>query len=125
MIIGCICCIKGCADCIACCCCCCRSSARTRERLRPPEAQTYTATNYGYGQQPPPYQPRTTIGGGGLFPMPERPKYERLGDEEQGIKLDDMRPRHAYIDGDSVVSEPPTQRDTAPVASAAAPAPVR
>ena len=57
--------------------------------------------------------------------MPERPKYERLGDEEQGIKLDDMRPRHAYIDGDSVVSEPPTQRDTAPVASAAAPAPVR
>lgn len=58
--------------------------------------------------------------------MPERPKYERIGDEEQGIKLDDMRPKHAYLDGDSVVSEPPSAKDTTPIVAAAAiPAAVR
>jgi hypothetical protein len=59
--------------------------------------------------------------------MPERPKYERIGDEEQGIKLDDMRPKHAYLDGDSVVSEPPVAKDTTPIvgAAAAVPAAVR
>lgn len=70
--------------------------------------------------------------------MPERPKYDRLGDEEQGIKLDDMRPKHAYIDGDSVLSEADAQkerdrereereRDTesTPIVAAAAPSPMR
>ena len=57
--------------------------------------------------------------------MPERPKYERIDDEEQGIRLNDMRPRHAYIDGDNVVSEPSAQKDTTPIVTAAAPAPVR
>lgn len=126
IIIGCICCIKGCADCISCCCC--RSSARSRERLRPPEPQAYGAQQYGYGQQPPPYAPLqsrapTTPGGGSLFPMPERPKYERIGDEEQGIKLNDMTPKHAYLDGDSVVSEPPVQKETTPMVAAAAAVP--
>lgn len=99
--------------------------------MRPPEAQPYAPTNYGYGQQPPPYQPQpyqppaTTGTGGSLFPMPERPKYERIRDEEQGIRLDDMTPRHAYIDGDNVVSEPVAQKDTTPIVAAAAPAPVR
>ena len=49
--------------------------------------------------------------------MPERPKYERINDEEQGIKLDNMRPKHAYLDGDDVVAEPPvqsTENTTAP-----------
>jgi hypothetical protein len=124
IIIGCICCIKGCADCIRCCCC--RSSARSRERLRPPDAQGYAPNTYGYAQQPPPYQPRSTApGGGSLFPMPERPKYERIGDEEQGIKLENMTPKYAYLDGDSVVSEPPVQKETTPMVANAAPAPVR
>jgi hypothetical protein len=57
--------------------------------------------------------------------MPEQPKYERIGDEEQGIRLDDMRPKHAYIDGDNVVSEPPIQKDTTPIVAAAAPSPLR
>lgn len=57
--------------------------------------------------------------------MPERPKYDRIGDEEQGIKLDDMRPQHAYLDGDNVVAEPPIQNDTTPMVPAAAPAPLR
>jgi len=51
--------------------------------------------------------------------MPERPKYERLGDEEQGINLADMKPKHAYVDGDSVVAEPPVEGDTALTAGAA------
>src|SRR5271170_6386169 len=129
IIIGCICCIKGCADCLSCCCCCCRSSARSRERLRPPDPQAYVPTNYGYGQQPPAYQPAyqprnaTTPGGGNLFPMPERPKYEPIRDEEQGIKLNDMTPQHAYLDGDNVVSDLPVQTDTTPIVPAAAPPP--
>jgi hypothetical protein len=61
-----------------------------------------------------------------LFPMPERPQYERLNDEEQGIRLDDMAPKHAYIDGDNVVSEADAQkeieaereRETAPIVPA-------
>jgi len=119
IIIGCICCIKGCADCIACCCC--RSSKRSRERLRPPEPGLYP-----YGQQPPPYQPQRSVGpgGGGLFPMPERPKYERLGDEEQAINLADMKPKHAYLDGDSVVSDPPIKEGTTPSAGVAVAAPI-
>lgn len=52
--------------------------------------------------------------------MPERPKYERIGDEEQGIKLNDMTPKHAYLDGDSVVTDPPTQKETTPMVAAAA-----
>jgi hypothetical protein len=53
--------------------------------------------------------------------MPERPKYEPIRDEEQGIKLNDMRPQHAYLDGDNVVSEPQVQADTTPMVPAAAP----
>ena len=53
--------------------------------------------------------------------MPERPKYEPIRDEEQGIRLNDMRPQHAYLDGDNVVSEPPVHKDTTPIISAAAP----
>jgi len=58
--------------------------------------------------------------------MPERPKYERVGDQEEGIRLNDM-PQHAYLDGDEVVAQPPTQKDTSttPLTEAAAPAPVR
>ena len=55
--------------------------------------------------------------------MPERTKYERIGDEEQGIKLNDMTPKHAYLDGDSVVSEPPAPKETTPMVAAAAVAP--
>jgi hypothetical protein len=57
--------------------------------------------------------------------MPERPKYDRINSEEQGIRLDDMRPQHAYLDGDNVVAEPPIQNDTTPMVAAAAPAPIR
>jgi len=64
--------------------------------------------------------------------MPERPKYERLGDEEQAIRLDDMRPKHAYIDGDSVLSEADVQKErerqqseSTPIVAAAAPSPLR
>jgi hypothetical protein len=70
--------------------------------------------------------------------MPERPQYDRLGDEEQGIKLDDMRPKHAYIDGDSVLSEVDAQKErdrereererdseSTPIVAAAAPSPMR
>lgn len=58
--------------------------------------------------------------------MPERPKYERIGDEEHGIKMDELRPTHAYVDGDAVVSEPPVTKDTTPiVAAAASPSAVR
>jgi len=46
--------------------------------------------------------------------MPERPKYERINDEEQGIKLDDMTPKVAYLDGDNVVTEPPVEEDKMP-----------
>jgi len=117
IIVGCICCIKGCADCIACCFCC-RSSKRTRERLRPPEQQPYAPSNYNYAQQPAPYPPvnnrlsakNGTPGNGTLFPMPERPKYERLGDEENGINLNEI-PKQAYLDGDQVVSEPPVKEE--------------
>jgi len=63
--------------------------------------------------------------------MPERPKYERLGDEE-AIRLDDMRPKHAYIDGDSVLSEADAhkerdrqQSESTPIVNAAAPSPLR
>jgi hypothetical protein len=43
--------------------------------------------------------------------MPERPKYERLGDEEQGIE---MKPTHAYLDGDTVVPEAKKEVDETP-----------
>jgi len=36
-----------------------------------------------------------------------------------------MTPKHAYVDGDNVVAEPPGQNDTTPMVPAAAPAPVR
>jgi hypothetical protein len=55
--------------------------------------------------------------------MPERPKYEPIRDEEQGIKLNDMTPQHAYLDGDNVVSDPHIQTDTTPIVPAAAPPP--
>jgi len=44
--------------------------------------------------------------------MPERPK----PDEEQGlIKMDELRPQHAYVDGDSIVSELPVKpKETMP-----------
>jgi hypothetical protein len=54
--------------------------------------------------------------------MPERPKYDRLSDEEGGIKLDQMRPLHAYVDGDSVVATPPVvpkEEEVVPVTPAA------
>ena len=123
MIVGCICCIKGCLDCVTCCCCCCRTSRRSRERLRPPESADYASHPYG---QPPPYAPsrQGLPGGGSLFPMPERPKYERINDEEQGIRLDNI-PKHAYLDGDAVVAEPPGKSDTTPVTTDAQHSPVR
>lgn len=45
--------------------------------------------------------------------MPERPKYEPLNGEEQGIE---MKPTHAYLDGDKIVPEPKKEiEDTTPL----------